>query len=98
MYSDSYLYLQLSQEPTLLLLLLTHYFSGILFLEMFRSLDFSRGVISFSGKLACTYIVLGLGKIFYVVAIVIYCNSVNFQMCLSRSIAEYKELGGIMEP
>lgn len=36
--------------------------------------------------------VLGLGKIFYVVVIVINCNTVNFHMHLSRPIEEDNEL------
>lgn len=40
----------------------------------------------------CPYMVLGLGKIFYVVAIVISCNSVNFHMHLNRPIEEDREL------
>lgn len=79
-------------RPTLLLLPLTHYSSGILFLETFRSSGFCTGLISFSGKSVCPYMVLGLGKIFYVVAIVISCNSVNFHMHLNRPIEEDREL------
>lgn len=40
----------------------------------------------------CNYSVLELGKIFYLVAILINCNFVNFLMHLIRPIEEDKEL------
>lgn len=59
---------------------------------MFKSFGFSAGLISFSRKSVCTCRVLELGKIFYLVAIVINCNFVNFQMHLIRPLEEDKEL------
>lgn len=64
----------------------------MLFLETFKGLGFITGLICFSGKPVCTYMVLGLGKVFYVAAIVINCNSVNFHMRFSRPTEEDKEL------
>lgn len=71
-----------------LLLLLGHYFSEILFLETFKSIFFSTGLSLFSWKSVCTYMVLGLGKVFYVIS----CNSVNFHMHLSRPIEDDRGL------
>lgn len=64
----------------------------MLFLETFKGLGFIAGLICFSGKPVCTCMALGMGKIFYIVAIVINCNSVNFHMCLSRPTEEDKKL------
>lgn len=60
--------------------------------ENVKSFGFSPGLISFSGKSVCTDRVLELGKIFYLVAIVINCNFVNFHMHLIRPMEEDKEL------
>lgn len=49
-------------------------------------------MISCSVKSVCTYRVLELGKIFYLVAIVINYNFVNFHMHLIRLLEEDKEL------
>jgi len=59
---------------------------------MYKSLGFSTRLISSSVKSVCTYVVLGLGKIFYVVTIVINYSSVNFHMHLRRPIEENEEL------
>lgn len=57
-----------------------------------KSFGFSPGMISCSVKSVCTYRVLELGKIFYLITIVINCNFVNFHMHLIRPLEEDKEL------